>query len=275
MATSNILIITDHFDLAKTWIPGLGQMGVKVSVVSCSKLPDLENNKQQRYDMIIIDTYTANFDFVALSRTIREKYEKTLLLLTYERDERLHLLLYQAGVAEVIVKPIGLPLFHAKVAVWLQRADEGEADLTFGHQLRTGPFMLDTVRRSLSINGRNAMRLSSLECSLLALLIRHEGHVLETETIIDRVWTNNLMGDESLLKNLIYRLRRKIEPDPTIPRYIQTVKGQGYLFQAEHHRGYGNDVTVDVTVAGKIATNNDPSATSETEFETEFETYLQ
>jgi two-component system response regulator RegX3 len=269
MATSNILIITDHFDLAKTWIPGLGQMGVKVSVVSCSKLPDLENNKQQRYDMIIIDTYTANFDFVALSRTIREKYEKTLLLLTYERDERLHLLLYQAGVAEVIVKPIGLPLFHAKVSVWLQRADEGETDLAFGHQLSTGPFALDTVRRSLLINGRNVMRLSSLECSLLALLIRHEGHVLETETIIDRVWSNNLSGDESLLKNLIYRLRRKIEPDPTVPRYIHTVKGQGYLFQAEHHREYGNDVTS----AGKIATNNNPSATSETEFETKFETY--
>lgn len=268
MLKSNILIITDHFDLAKTWIPGLSQMGAKVSIVACNNLPALENNKQQRPDIIIIDTYTANFDFVALSRTIRAKFEKELLLLTYDRDERLHLLLYQAGVAEVIVKPIGVPLFLAKVGVWLQQGEE-EIEPNPGRKLNTTPFTLDTVRRTLTINGRNAMRLSSLECSLLALLMRHEGHILETETIIDRVWSNTLMGDENLLKNLIYRLRRKIEPDPTTPRYIRTVKGLGYLFQVDPHNVYDQDVTF----VGKIATENDAFATSVTTFETEFETY--
>lgn len=251
MILSNILIITDHTDLAKTWVPGLSQMGAKVSLVACSKLPDLQDDRLQQYHMILIDTYTADFDFVALSRTIRESFEKVLLLLTYDRDERLHLLLYQSGVSEVIVKPVSVPLFLAKITVWLQR-NEDQGALTPGHQLHSFPFKLDTVRRTLTIAGRGTLHLTSLESSLLALLMRNEGQVLETDMLIDRVWSSNLMGDENLLKNLIYRLRHKIEPDPATPRYIHTMKGRGYLFQVEENGVYSDGEIVDGELADVV-----------------------
>lgn len=267
MVQCNVLIITDHYDLAKTWIPGLAQISAKVSIVSCSKLPDLKGGKKPRYDAVIIDTYTANFDFVSLSRDLRSNFDGVILLLTYDRDERLHLLLYQAGVVEVIVKPIGVPLFLAKISVWLQRNAE-VVDRRLTKQLRAEPFFLDPYRRWLVIDKGKAMRLSALECNLLLLLMHNEGRVLETDLIIDRVWSRYDPGDEILLKNLIYRLRRKIEPDPAVPRYIHTVKGQGYIFQAVHERSPQEameEVAQDVSVGRNFTTYN-------TDFETDFET---
>jgi two-component system response regulator VicR len=267
MFQPNILIITDHFDLAKTWVPGLGQVNAKVSIASCNKLPDLKSNKKPQYDAVIIDTYTANFDFVALSQSIRKNTDKALLLLTYDRDERLHLLLYQAGVAEVIVKPISVPLFLAKVAVWLQQAaanSKMEVETKSTRRQRNLPFQLDTYRRLLVIEGGKAMHLSALECSLLSLLMHNEGQVLDPDLIIDRVWSRYGMGDKVMLKNLIHRLRRKVEPDPALPRYIHTVKGQGYLFQVESPRAF--------TEAGNFATKIASSATHDTNFDTSFDT---
>jgi DNA-binding response OmpR family regulator len=125
-----------------------------------------------------------------------------------------------------------VPLFLAKLSAWLRRS-LGETALRPTTRLRSDHFHLDAYRRYLVTNEGKAMRLSTLECNLLSLLMHNEGHVLEADTIIDRVWSNYGTGDKALLKNLIYRLRRKIEPDPATPRYIQTVNGQGYVFQVD------------------------------------------
>jgi DNA-binding response OmpR family regulator len=231
MNSSKALIISDHHQLARTWEPGITQTGVQVTVIPCSEvskgLQDLDD-----YDLLIVDAYADDYDFVALCRNLRRDFLKVILLLTYDRDERFHLMLYAAGVDETVVKPLGVPLFVAKVSAWLHRAalrslSEPEAPL------RTATFLLDARRKRLVTVEGKSTRLSSLECRLLALLMSNRGLVLETDLLIDRVWTNYQFGDKALLKNLVYRLRRKIEPDPNIPRYIHTVSGQGYLFRAD------------------------------------------
>jgi DNA-binding response OmpR family regulator len=82
------------------------------------------------------------------------------------------------------------------------------------------------------VAGGSAVKLTNLEFRLLHLLMAHPGQVLEAGVIIDRVWGYPDTGDSVLLKNLVYRLRQKVEPEPGEPRYIGTVAGVGYAFQS-------------------------------------------
>lgn len=228
MQNIKILLITDNYELAKTWVPGLSQLRARVSTVSYNALPDRHDMGQ--YDLIIIDTYTTNFDIIPLCRDIRTHFQKLILVLTYERDERLHLLLYDSGVDESIVKPLGVPFFLAKVSAWLRRV---EHHVRGEEQLRTAHFSLEPNRKRLVTAKGESLRLSTLECRLLSLLMTNQGYTLETDLIIARIWSSYGTGDKDLLKNLIYRLRRKIEPDPASPQFIHTVNGHGYMFRAE------------------------------------------
>jgi DNA-binding response OmpR family regulator len=91
-----------------------------------------------------------------------------------------------------------------------------------------GDLRLDPAWRTILTADGSAIKLSTLEFRLLHLLMINRGQVLPSDIIVDRVWGYGGEGDSTLLKNLVYRLRRKIEPDPRQPRYIQTVAGEGY-----------------------------------------------
>jgi DNA-binding response OmpR family regulator len=180
-----------------------------------------------RYTLILVDTDKT--DGVVLCRQLRAEYCNPLLLMTYERDERYHLTVYGAGVDECITKPIGNPLFLAKVDVWLRRV---QVQRSQSRELSVSAFHLDTLRRRLKTPAGEEVRLTALESRLVTLFLHNPGQTLETEMIISRVWNDFSVGDNTLLKNLIYRIRRKIEPAPSDPQYIQTALG-GYIFWPE------------------------------------------
>lgn len=152
------------------------------------------------------------------------------MLLTPGRNEAHILEVYQAGVDECIVKPVSPSLFLAKVGAWLRRSWTIPAEAM--EDLQVGDVRLEPARREVAIATGSAVKLTNLEFRLLHLLMTHRGQVLEPDVIIDRVWGYAGSGDSAALKNVVYRLRRKIEPDPSRPRYIQTVAGEGYTFQA-------------------------------------------
>jgi DNA-binding response OmpR family regulator len=118
------------------------------------------------------------------------------------------------------------------VDVWLRAADLRRSD----NRQPELSFRLDAARRSLVLPEGKAVPLTSLEARLVELFLGNPGIVLDSGAIIRRVWDEYSVGDNVLLKNLIYRIRRKIEPDPREPRYIQTTFG-GYIFQPDHADG--------------------------------------
>jgi two-component system response regulator RegX3 len=75
--------------------------------------------------------------------------------------------------------------------------------------------------------------LTPKEFEVLRLLIRHAGKVLSPDALLTRVWGPEWIGEPDLVKQYIYRLRQKIEPDPSTPRYLHTVRGEGYYFDAD------------------------------------------
>jgi DNA-binding response OmpR family regulator len=218
-----ILIITDNQEAADMLAHGLTLRGMQVDVTGIDSHLR-QGDDLNRYTLILVDTDRT--DGVVLCRQVRTEYVNPLLLMTYERDERYHLTVYSAGVDECITKPIGNSLFLAKVDVWLRRV---HAQRSQGREINVASFHLDTVRRRLKTPAGEEVRLTALENRLAILFFYNPGQVLENELIISRVWNDYSVGDNTLLKNLVYRIRRKIEPVPNEPQYIQTVMG-GYVF---------------------------------------------
>lgn len=182
-----------------------------------------QRDQLANYSLIIVDTDRT--DGVVVCRQLREEYKNPVLFLTYESDERYHLQVYATGVDECIQKPIGNSLFLAKVDVWLRSVNIYKSQ----RRLSNHGFKLDAPRRQLTTPTGEIINLTNLEVRLFTLFINNPEMVLDTETIIRRVWDDYTMGDATLLKNLVYRVRRKIEPAPGEPQYLQTAFG-GYVF---------------------------------------------
>jgi DNA-binding response OmpR family regulator len=94
--------------------------------------------------------------------------------------------------------------------------------------MTAGPFSLDLEGLSLGIADAPALRLTKLEARLLQILMANAGNVVGTERLLVHVWGRRGSGDRQLLKQLVHRLRHKIEADPANPRYLTTESGAGY-----------------------------------------------
>lgn len=228
MMNAKVLLVSDELETGEIWAYALVQQGIEV-VLAGSAEEALDRWAEESFDLIIIDIHAPQLGGIDVCRQLRAEAINPVLLFTPSRSEAHILEAYEAGVDECITKPISPPLFLAKVRAWLRRSwtiPAGSLD-----SLQVGDLRLDPARREAVTATGSAVKLSNLEFRLLHLLMNHQGRALEPDAIIDCVWGYTGGGDSALLKNLVYRLRRKLEPDPCQPRYIQTVAGEGYTFQ--------------------------------------------
>jgi two-component system OmpR family response regulator len=99
--------------------------------------------------------------------------------------------------------------------------------------LRVGDLVFNPADRMILLDGREPVHLTNLELRLMFYLLSHPGRTLTAEDLCQRVWGNYTDGNKITLKNVVYRLRSKIEADPAHPHYIRTVSGVGYQFTPE------------------------------------------
>lgn len=228
MINTKILLLSDNLETAQLWAFGLKQWGPEVTIVGSLEEAS-ETWEKETFDLIIVDLYGQTCDELELCRQLRAIAVNPMLLFTYRGSEPEILAAYQAGVDECIPKPITPPLFMAKVSAWLRRS--WTVSTTALETLQAGEFSLDPARRHLIRADGEVIKLTNLEFRLLYLLMRYQGRVIDTNLIVERVWGHSGHGDSALLKNVVYRLRRKVERDPGQPTILQTVPGEGYIFQ--------------------------------------------
>jgi two-component system, OmpR family, response regulator MtrA len=148
-----------------------------------------------------------------------------LFLPTYHETEILES--YQAGVDDVVVKPISPPIFLAKIMAWVRRS--WTVPVASLGLIRAGNYRLDSNRHCTVRTDGSEVKLTNLEFRLLHLLMSRPGQVFSVEEMIESIWGGYGAGDQVLLKNVVYRLRKKIETDPSHPALLQTWQG-GYCF---------------------------------------------
>lgn len=228
-AHDRVLILSDDPESACLWALGISQQSVPTIAMAL----DDEATKTYPYgafSLVLLDMNHCLDKATSVCRSMRNVFDGPMLLMTHMNDERFHLNAYDAGIDESISKPIGLHLMIAKTEAWLRAATRFAAakkDLLEIDNLR-----LDIVRRLLETPDGVTSHLSVRESELLAQLIRHRGRTVRSDVLIDSIWTGEEHTASPLLRNLVYRVRQKIEPDPGRPKYLTTVPGQGYRIRA-------------------------------------------
>lgn len=223
-----ILLVHDESEANHVWSYLLLKQGLEVTE-SGSIAKTLETPDKESFNLTLINFYNSWEDAVFLCRRLREEIVNPILLFTAVTDEQSLLNGYAAGADECITKPITHRLFLAKINAWLRRSKP--AYIATPQRPETGELQMDTVTRQIITAKGKKIKLTNLEFRVLHLLMSNKGQMIETSVIVNRVWGHNESNDGVLLKNVIYRLRQKIEDDPSRPRYLQTVNG-GYTFRS-------------------------------------------
>jgi DNA-binding response OmpR family regulator len=157
---------------------------------------------------------------------IRAKTEVPLVIISPELHEELHIELLETGVDRLIFRPYSARILIAELRGLLRRA-HGVSFFNLP-SFQIGDITLDPSVRTFEVNHSPPKHLTRLEFRLLYTLMIHNGQVLTPESLVEQVWGYSGRGDRDLVRGLIKRLRTKVEPEPSEPRYIITVPGVGY-----------------------------------------------
>jgi two-component system response regulator VicR len=228
--TPKVLIVSNQQTTGPLWAFSLQQqkLNVALEAVPANTLARWE---AETPDLIILDINLPEGETLDLIRTLRAEMIIPILLLTPARGEEFMLAAYKAGVDDCMPKPVSPSLFQAKVRVWLKRFGSISADML--NPLKVGTLQLFPAERMVFLKNGGAVRLTNLELRLLYYLMNRAGQIVTVEELNQKVWGYNAEADSTMLKNVVYRLRRKIEADPASPLIIQTITGVGYKLASE------------------------------------------
>ena len=227
MIESNILVACDEPTTSRIWALCVIELHCRPLVANSIKQA-LSIVEESPPDLIVIDVTSRDVSGIQMCHDLREHVNVPLLLLTPVNNESHTLEAYQAGADDCIIKPISPALFLAKVKVWLSRSRTVQVESL--DKLTIGGYTLEPAKHLLQGSDGKKIHLSNLEFRVLYLLMDHPNQSFSNEEIIERVWGFYGEGNSALVKNVIYRLRKKIEPNPNEARYIRTETG-GYLFR--------------------------------------------
>jgi two-component system KDP operon response regulator KdpE len=210
-----VLLIDDEPELLEMLEMMLVAEGFDV-VTAQDALAGLRAAYQAHPDIILLDVMMPNMDGFETCRRLREMTEVPILFLTGKAKGK-----------EDVVHGFAL---GSRITARLRRAGE-HIENEVEYMSPTGSVILNCSRHELVIGDRNVY-LGPKEFDVIRLLIRHSGKVLSRNAILAQVWGPERVGEPDLVKQYIYRLRQKIEPDPTSPQFIHSVRGEGYYFDA-------------------------------------------
>lgn len=178
---------------------------------------------EEEPDVIVLDVNMPKVDGFAVCRRIRAEDDIPIIMLTVRGDEDDIVRGLELGADDYVAKPFSPRQLVARIHAVLRRA--GRTPTAAVRQV--GHLTLDASRREVQVASGDPISLTPLECQLLELLMLNAGHVLTHNAIIDHVWGPE-GADRDMLRQVVHRLRDKIEPDSSEPIYIETVPGLGY-----------------------------------------------
>lgn len=228
MERATILLISDDSTISRIWQYALSE--INLNTVLCATYDEaVEWRMENTAHLIVVDEYMRDFDGVALIRDLRADTVAPILLLTPSDPVRC-LQGYAAGADECVCKPISPDLFLAKIRAWLRHS--AMVPLNVLGNLKLGPFELFPLTQEVRVYDRR-VALTNLEFRLLRLLMTYADQVVPTQVLMDRVWGYAADAEGGIIKNAVYRLRRKVEPNAASPKHIIAVTGVGYMFTVE------------------------------------------
>jgi DNA-binding response OmpR family regulator len=222
-----ILVVDDDLELRGLIGFALKQAGYLV--IEAGDGPRaLAELRAERPDLVILDVNLPKMSGFEVLERIRAESQARVLMLTVRAGEEDVVRGLDLGADDYLPKPFSPRTLLARIRALLRRAGlETPAGTT------KGDLALDVESQSVRVRGGEPVRLTSLEFRLMQLLLAGSGHTVSSERITSHVWGTRGEGDRQLLKQLVHRLRLKIEADPARPAYLVTVSGVGYRLQQD------------------------------------------
>ncbi len=187
--------------------------------------------QQERPDAIILDVMMPGIHGYEVCRRLRKITEAVIVFVSVKGTTEdivrgLHL-----GADDYVVKPYTYQELSSRLMACLRRRKAGSLPPVYKAS-REVMLVTDPDRRLVFINNHET-QLTPTEFQVLKYLLKNQGKVLSSDAILANAWGPEYIGERELVKQFIYRLRAKLEQDPSTPKYIQTVRGAGYVFEAD------------------------------------------
>jgi len=222
-----LLIIEDDSSLVKALELYFSRVGYQVSIAE-NGLEGLQRLYSERPNIVILDIAMPKMDGWEVCRRIRELSDVPIVILTARVQENERVRGLKLGADDYVVKPFSLKELEARVEAVLRRARATRPQKT-GILFANEELVIDADRLIVTRDGKQ-VKLTPTELRLLLFLAENSGRVLTHRQILEKIWGAEYAEDVDYVKLFVYRLRRKIEPDPKHPKYILSERGIGYRF---------------------------------------------
>lgn len=189
----------------------------------------LEKAKENAYDVILLDLMLPVMNGMDVCRQIREFSDVPIIMLTAKGEDMDKILGLEYGADDYITKPFNILEVKARIKAILRRTRAAKKNVE-ENVIVNGDVRLDKDNRRVQICGRE-INLTGKEFELLEFLVANPGKVYGRAKLLQLIWGKDYPGDERTVDVHVRRLREKIEPNPSEPRYVQTKWGVGYYYQ--------------------------------------------
>jgi two-component system response regulator RegX3 len=225
---SRVLVVEDEDSFSDALSYMLRKEGFEVSVATTGPQALTEFDRTGA-DIVLLDLNLPEMSGTDVCRNLRIRSHVPIIMVTARDAEIDKVVGLEIGADDYVTKPYSPRELVARIRAVLRR-NAAEVVEAAAPTLSAGPVRMDVERHVVSVGGET-VPLPLKEFELLELLLRNAGRVLTRGQLIDRVWGADYVGDTKTLDVHVKRLRSKIEPEPSAPRYLITVRGLGYKFE--------------------------------------------
>jgi two-component system KDP operon response regulator KdpE len=224
--TLRILVVDDEPQIGRVLRRSLSARGYEVQVaVNGEEAMGIFNTWKP--DLVITDLSMPNMGGLELCRRLRAGSLVPIIVLSVKGEERVKVEALDAGADDYVTKPFGIDELLARVRATLRRAPASISNQV--KTIQTGDFHIDLEGRTVKVNNED-LHLTPKEYELLVYLIQHPNKVLTHRVLLGAIWGGDYVEQTEYLRVFVGQLRKKIEPDPSKPRYILTEPWVGYRF---------------------------------------------
>jgi two-component system response regulator RegX3 len=225
---SRVLVVEDEESFSDALSYMLRKEGFEVSVAATGTGALTEFDRTGA-DIVLLDLMLPEMSGTEVCRQLRQRSRVPIIMVTARDSEIDKVVGLEIGADDYVTKPYSPRELVARIRAVLRRQTTEAAESTTA-TLVAGPVRMDIERHVVTVDG-SSVQLPLKEFELLELLLRNAGRVLTRGQLIDRVWGADYVGDTKTLDVHVKRLRSKVEPEPSTPRFIVTVRGLGYKFE--------------------------------------------
>lgn len=224
-----VLVVDDEKLIVKGIRFSLEQDGMEVTCAYDGE-EALRLAQENKFDMILLDIMLPKMDGFEVCQAIREFSNMPIVMLTAKGDDMDKILGLEYGADDYITKPFNILEVKARIKAVMRRTVASEPKEENSKVIESGDLKLDCESRRLFVQGRE-INLTAKEFDLLELLVMNPNKVYSRENLLNLVWGYEYPGDVRTVDVHVRRLREKIEPNPSEPKYVHTKWGVGYFYQ--------------------------------------------